>query len=157
MAQFTKSYDVKINVIFPHITKTMPDKDSQRIQQTTFFKYEPQKVLPQSTVAFQEIIPVEQSNEDKAEEIFQQLEDLQGEFKRAENFAGQGLQGLVYTYDINDPVNESLVIAETAIFGVATGIITYDKYKKLLNLISVVDEMILDATIQNGGNLNVAS
>jgi hypothetical protein len=152
-----KNFDVKINVIFPHITKSMPVKDSKRIQETTFFKYEPQKSIAQTegSLSFEKI--EEQTNEQKMDELNQELEGLKNDFKRLEDQSNKAFKNYAFSYDVNDVKNEALRTAEEAIFGTATGIITQDKYKKVLNLMSAIDELIMEKTIDNGGTLNVAS
>lgn len=156
MAIGTKSFDVKINVIFPHITKSMPTKDSQRIQQTTFFKYEPQKSVAQTEGSLSFTTEEEETNEQKMDNLNIELETIKGDFKRLENQADKAFKNYAFAYDINNTQNEALRNAEEAIFGSATGIITQDKYKKVLNLMSAIDELITEQTIENGGSLNVA-
>ena len=155
MALTTKSFDVKINVVFPHVTKTMPTKDSDRIQQTTMFKYEPQKTVAQpellSTVSATEV----ENNNDRLSRVNDELEEIKTDFIAMEEKANIAFKNYSYTYDVEDPRNETLKNAEEAIFGIATGIITQAKYKKVLDLISAVDSKLVDLTIQNGGGLNV--
>lgn len=157
MATIQKYFDVKINVIFPHISKTIPDKDSERIQTTNFFKYEAQKAVQQPDLSI--FSPVEedetQSNEDRVKGIDAELEVMEDDFKRLEDRADVAFKDYVFVYDVTDPAFEQLKEAEEAIFGVATGRITQDKFTKVLDLIDVIDEVVIDATIENRGELNV--
>lgn len=158
MALINKSFDVKINVIYPHISKTIPDKDSDRIQTTTLFKYESQKSLEQPDAALYQ--PEEDetvSNETRVKKVDEELEQMESDFKRLEDKTESAFANYVYEYDITDPANEALASAEEAIFGVATGIITQAKYKKVLELLDSLDDMLIDATIENEGKLNVGA
>ncbi|MDD3412452.1 MAG: hypothetical protein PHY47_00465 [Lachnospiraceae bacterium] len=151
----TKIFDVKINVVYPHITKTIPAKDSERIQQTTFFKYEPQKSVAQPELLSAVATNEPESNNDRLARTNEELEEIKNDFIRMEEKANNAFKNYSYTYDIEDPRNEGIRNAEEAIFGVATGTITQAKYKKVLDLISAVDSKLVDLTVSNGGGLNV--
>lgn len=157
MANIQKSFDVKVNVVYPHISKTIPVKDSDRIQTTNFFKYEPQKAVQQPDLSLYQ--PPDdgevQTNESRMKKLDAQLEQMQDDFKRLEDKTEKAFKDYVYEYDLLDPASEDIANAEEAVFGIATGIITQAKYKKVLELLDTVDEMIVDGTIENGGTLNV--
>lgn len=157
MAVIQRYFDVKINVVFPHISKTIPTKDSERIQTTNFFKYEAQKSVqqPDLNLFSTQEEPVEESNEDRVKRIDSELEVMEDDFKRLEDRANQAFANYVFVYDVTDPAFEQIKEAEEAIFGVATGRITQDKFTKVLDLIDVIDEIVIDATIENRGELNV--
>lgn len=157
MATIQHYFDVKINVVFPHISKTIPEKDSERIQTTNFFKYEAQKSVQQPDLALfaPQEEEVDETNEDRVKRIDNELEVMEDDFKRLEDRADKAFKDYVFVYDVTDPAFEQLKEAEEAIFGVATGRITQDKFTKVLDLIDVVDEMVIDATIENRGELNV--
>jgi hypothetical protein len=157
VANTQKSFDVKVNVVYPHISKTIPEKDSKRIQTTNFFKYEPQKAVTQPDLSLYQ--PPEEkeaeTNETRMKKLDGKLEEMESEFKRLEDKTEKSFQNYVYTYEIDDASTEAIANAEEAIFGVATGIITQAKYKKVLELLDTIDQMLVDATIENGGKLNV--
>lgn len=159
MAAISKTFDVKVNVVYPHISKTIPEKDSTRIQTTNFFKYESQKSVQQPDLsAYQPEDSVEsETNETKVKKIDEELEQMEDEFKRLEDRADLSFQSYVYEYDPTDPANELIASAEESIFGVASGAITQDKYKKVLQLLDAVEDMLIDATIENKGTLNVGA
>jgi len=158
MALIQKSFDVKINVVYPHISKTIPEKDSERIQTTNFFKYESQKTVQQPDLSLYQPDSEEEAktNENRLEALDGELEQMEGEFKRLENRADKAFANYVYEYDLTDPASEDVANAEEALFGVATGVITQAQYKKVLELLDVLDEVLVDATIANGGTLNVS-
>lgn len=159
MASIQKSFDVKINVVYPHISKTIPEKDSERIQTTNFFKYEAQKAVQQPELSLYQPSSINEpeTNETRMKKLDTELEEMESDFKRLEDKTEKSFRDYVYKYDLKDPGTEAIANAEEAVFGVATGLITQDKYKKVLELLDTIDEMLVEATIENQGTLNVGS
>lgn len=157
MAAVTLSYDVKIVVVRPFITKNLSDTDLSRINQTTTLKYEtlittnPQ-ALSSGVISIndEEILSALDQSIAELDEIYQEFDDLG---KKAE----EALKSIVYTYDVTLPENELTAQAERDIFGSATGIITFEKYKKLIELEDIINREIQERMINNGGKLDVAS
>jgi hypothetical protein len=157
MASVTLSYDVKIVVVRPFITKNLSDTDLSRINKTTTLKYEtlttnaPQAIGSGfSVIDDEEVLSALDQSIAELDEIHDEFDDLA---KRAE----EALKNIVYTYDITLPENELTAQAERDLFGSATGVITFEKYKKLMELEDIINVEIQERMINNGGKLDVAS
>lgn len=148
MQKIQKNFDTKITVIFPTISRTIPLKDSNKIRETNFVKYEPQKAVTQVAVSS---AVIEESPSNWMTDAIKDMSELESDFARIEDVADKQLRDKIFKYDIKDPRNDALLEAEMEIFGQVTGVITYDMFKEVLLLKDVVQEMISNHTIENGG------
>jgi hypothetical protein len=155
MALISKTFDAKINVIFPHISRSIPSKDSDRIRATNFFRYESQKTVQTQGGSVAAIEEVELTNSSRLDIIDSELKELKKDFKKIEEHADKAFEGLVYTYNVQDESNEHIENAERNIFGDATGLITFSKYKQAKELLEAVDEIIRERMVRDGGEFNV--
>lgn len=150
MDYVSKSIDVKIKIVYPQISRTIPNKDSAKIRETNFAKYEPQKTIAavQSTAA---VFTPKQEEDEWTKSITNEMKELEYDLARLERMADKKLKDKKYTYDVKDPKNDPLLEAEKAIFGSASGVITYDMFKEVLCLKDAIDQMVAEETIVNGG------
>lgn len=155
MALIKKSFDVKIKVYYPHLSHSIPQKDSRRIQSTNFNKYEPQKTI-ESTVRSVET-PVRETEVSLMERITDEYKSLENDFSRLEEKAGDRLKSLVYNYDPSIPGSDAMMEAEVSVFGTASGRITFDMYKQALGLKEAIDELMQEEALDNDGELKVVA
>lgn len=158
MALVTKEFDVKIRVILPRLTKGISAQDKERIEARTLFKYEPQSPVQQPVAA--------QSSKDDGQEIsltelreqaLQEMRDLSKDFKKMRDAAGKRLASIEFRYDPEAIENESYRDAEEGLFGIATGVIGYDKYLKAQEYSQKIDEEIRRRLVANGGTLDAVA
>lgn len=153
MASITKSFDVKIKIIRPFITKNLSEDDLSKIKQNTALKYEslkttsPEGSLQNEELSSEEVVDYLAQSAKELDELYQGFDDLA---RKAE----EDLKSIVYTYDITDPANELIADAEIALFGSATGIITLAKYKKVMAYEEIVNREIQEKMVENGGMLD---
>lgn len=157
MASITLSFDVKISIVRPYITKNITDTDLGRITQTTNLKYETLQTLsPQSSGTVSNTISNEEVLSSLAKSL-EELDEIYDDFAQLEKKAGEALEKIVFSYDVLSTENELLANAERAIFGSASGVITYSKYQKLLELEQIFNREIQERMVTNGGTLNVVA
>lgn len=156
MASVSLSFDVKISIIRPYITKSLGNNDISRINETTNLKYESLKTLTPQSLNTTESISEEEVLSFLDESV-QALDSLHQDFDDLASKAEQALKDIVFTYDVKDPQNETLANAERSLFGFASGIITFAKYKQLDELEKVINEEIQNRMLENGGTLDVVA
>ena len=157
MASITLSFDVKISIVRPYITKNITDTDLGRITQTTNLKYETLQTLsPQSSGTVSNTISNEEVLSSLAKSL-EELDEIYDDFAQLEKKAGEALEKIVFSYDVLSTENELLANAERAIFGSASGVITYSKYQKLLELEQIFNREIQERMVTNGGTFNVVA
>lgn len=155
MATINKSFDVKVNIVRPYITKNISDVDSLKISQTTSLKYETLKTLaPEGTAATSETTEEESSGD--LLDLSKRLDNLCDSFEDMMARAEKVLKQIVFTYDVTLPENETIANAERDIFGSASGIITFEKYKKILDFEEILNRELLERMVENNGVLDVA-
>jgi hypothetical protein len=155
MSTVTKSFDVKINIIRPYITKNLSDNDFTKINQTTALKYESLKTKTPEGIASTE----EYSDEelvDYLSDSVKELDDIYDNFDDLTKQAEKELNAIVYTYDVSLPENELIANAERVLFGSASGVITFAKYKKVLAFEQILNREISEQIVNNDGVLDVA-
>lgn len=157
MATITQSFDVKITIIRPYITKDLSSEDISRIRQTTNLKYESLKTLtPQGTKQIEEL-PTDEEVLSYLEQSVNELDQIHKDFDDLTTRAEESLNKIVYTYDVSNPDNEITANAERTIFGSASGVITFAKYKKLIEFEEILNREIQERMINNGGTLDVVA
>lgn len=157
MATITQSFDVKITIIRPYITKDLSNEDISRIRQTTNLKYESLKTLtPQGTKQIEEL-PTDEEVLSYLEQSVNELDQIHKDFDDLTTRAEESLNKIVYTYDVSNPDNEITANAERTIFGSASGVITFAKYKKLIEFEEILNREIQERMINNGGTLDVVA
>lgn len=155
MALITTNYDVKINIIRPFITKNISEVDLSKITQTNTLKYEALKTTaPQSSL--EDVIRNEISPLDSLKESIEHMDSIYNQFDDLAALAEKDLNKIVYTYDVSLLENELMANAERALFGSASGVITFAKYKKVLAYEQLLNRQISENMINNGGVLDVA-
>lgn len=154
MALVKQSFDVKINIIRPYITKNLSADDITRISETTNLKYESLKTItPQAFfdedagLSDTEVISEIDKRVKELNELIQEFDDLEEKATRAMN-------KIVFTYDVSDPANEFIANAERAIFGSASGVITFSKYKKLMEFEEIINRELQERMVNNNGVLD---
>lgn len=157
MTPISLSYDAKITIVRPYITKNITDTDLSRITQTTNLKYETLQTLsPQSLGVVPSDIPEEEVLS-YLDESIKELDQISDDFGQLAQKAEEMVKNIVFTYDISLPENEMMANAERAIFGSATGIVTYEKYKRLVELEEILNREIQERMVMNGGTLDVVA
>ena len=155
MAQIQKEIDVKIRVIFPRLTKGISDADKGRIEAKTLFKYEPQSPVPFAAEKKPESAPVsEVSTSELRERLLTDLEKISKDFGDLADKAGKRLASISFRYDASSVNNEKYATAEEGLFGIASGEITHEKYRKIQEYSKKIDEEIRRRLIENGGSLD---
>lgn len=157
MASISLSFDVKISIIRPYITKSLGGNDISRINETTNLKYESLKTLTPQALG----TPSNEINDEEVlsflDQSIKELDTLSENFGDLAAKAEQALKDIVFTYDVKKPEYETLANAERSLFGFASGIITFAKYKQLEELERIVNEEIQNRMIENGGKLDVVA
>jgi len=154
MAIVTKSFDVKIDIKRPYITKNLSNDDFSKIIQTTTLKYESLK-----TTAPQAATQVDEAEEETGNPLAEAIKETDQIYEEFEDLASQAekeLNSIVLTYDPSLPENELIAEAERNLFGSASGVITFSKYKKVLAYEQIVNRQISENMVENGGTLDVA-
>jgi Asp-tRNA(Asn)/Glu-tRNA(Gln) amidotransferase C subunit len=155
MASIAQSFDVKINIIRPYITKNLSQNDLQKINQTTALKYQAQKTTsPQG--ALEDITTSNEEVSNYLVDSVKELDEIYDSFDDLSIQAEKDLNKIVYTYDINLAENELIANAERILFGSASGVITFAKYKKVLAFEQIINREIQERMVNNGGILDVA-
>lgn len=155
MAMVSKSFDVKISIIRPYITKNLSEDDFSKINQTTALKYESLKTTaPQGSLGDPDI-----SNEEVTDYLGDAVKELDAIYDGFEDLRAQAereLNTVVYTYDFGLPENEMTANAERSLFGSASGVISFAKYKQVLAFEQILNREISERMVNNGGILDVA-
>ncbi len=155
MASITQSFDVKISIIRPFITKDLSRDDFDKITQTTTLKYEtPKTKTPQGALSGPPLSDEEVGS--YLADSIKELDQIYDEFDDLAAKAEKDLNKIVYTYDVALAENEMIANAERALFGSASGVITLSKYKKVLAFEQIINREIQEQMISNGGILDVA-
>lgn len=155
MATIKKFFDIKINIVRPYITRNISDSDSLKINQTTSLKYETLKTLAPEGVAVTSELSDEEVSGDLLD-LSKRLDKLCESFEDMMARAEKTLKQIVFTYDVTLPENETIANAERNIFGSASGVITFEKYKKVLDFEEILNRELLERMIENNGVLDVA-
>lgn len=153
--QITKSFDVKINIVYPYLTKNISAKDSERISRNTLFKYTPQQAIEVTQAVSQPLKVEEESQIDIVTKVAKRFKDLFDGFSALKEQAEKSLEGIVYNYDSSRIENEALSNAEEGIFGTVSEKITFKKFKQAIELREKIDEEIQRRAIVQGAR-NVA-
>lgn len=153
----SKRFDVKINTIRLKRNKDLSEKDSNRIERKKDFIFTPQKTITEIPQFSRKDSIELQSNSDSLTDIISELNEIQSNFQRLEEMNDRGISNFLYQYNTLDPQKELIKNAEEEIFGTASGAISYSKYKELLALSNIIDELLIERTIQNGGLINAVA
>ena len=136
------SFDVKISIVHPHLTRTMPGTDSAKISTNTLFKYTAQKALNTSTSEMVEEPAAVISAADLTQQIMEKAKEVRKQYSDIERVVDERLKGLVQTYSLADPDDANIAESEEYIFGTSTGAITYQQYDRCLDLVQDVAQEI---------------
>jgi len=152
MAAENRSFDVRINIIFPLLTKSLNDKDVDRIKATGAFNFESR---PQVDTAIGELASLSfektTGTKERVENLKKEFNNMLGDFARLEKAMEKKASHIVLKYDPEVAENETLTDAEETLFGVATGEITYQMYKKVLDYEHKVNKYISHQSVENQG------
>lgn len=155
MASITQSFDIKISIVRPFITKDLSRDDFNKITQTTILKYEtPKTTSPQGVLEGPP--PSDEEAGNALADSIKELDKVYDEFDDLSARAEKDLNKIVYTYDVSLPENEMIANAERALFGSASGVITLSKYKKVLAFEQIINREMAEQMTNNGGILDVA-
>jgi hypothetical protein len=147
--------DLKIRVVFPTLTKSLPTSDRNKLGQTGTFKYEPRPQVETAQASNTETnFTASTPQKDRFNKLGEDLDDLIAEAERIEKVYRERSQGIVFEYDPANAQNEALATAEREIFGSASGRITYTMFEQILNLEEKINKWISHQSIINDGQLN---
>lgn len=155
--QIKKNFDVKIKIVFPYLTKNMSDKDSERISRSTLFKYKPQESIASPQMVSQSEISEEKDDKDLALELIKRLKNIYDGLADLKKIARRGLKDIVYRYDVKNPENEQIYLAEEGLFGIPTGEITLNKYESALQFKSLIEKEVTRRALAKGVENEVAA
>lgn len=155
--QIEKSFDVKINVVYPYLTKNISKKDSERISRSTLFKYETQKNITSSKMAAETIVSEEGSEKKVTERLVKRFKTIYDNFDQMGQIAERKLSEIVYEYDPANLEHEAITDAEEGIFGVADGQVTFENYRQAIELKKIIQEEIARRAMLEGGKNSVAA
>lgn len=155
MAIVSEDFDVKVRVVFPFLTKSLSTDDNQQINATGNFNFEPPPQVDTAQGLGTGESPVtETTAEDRAEGLKNDLGDLLKRFNRIQEAMKKRSQHIILRYDPELTENEALANAETDLFGVASGAITYAMYEQVIGYEEKVNKYISHLSIENEGVLN---
>lgn len=155
MATVSDNFDVKIRVIFPFLTRSLPVDDNTRINATGNFNFEPPPQVDTAQGLIVSESPVkEKTRKEKADDVKKDLCDLLLEFDKIQDVIKRRSKHITLKYDPELTKNEALADAEIEIFGQASGRITYDMYEQVLAYQEKINKYISHISIENGGQLD---
>jgi len=158
MAAVSESFDVRIRVIYPRLTKSLPEDDSKRINATGNFNFEPPPQVDTAQGLAAESSPIkEKSTEERVDNLKKGLDGLLIDFDRIQDMMRKRAGHIVLEYDPELTQNEALANAEAELFGGASGQITYSMFEQTLALQEKVNKYISHMSIENDGVLNGAA
>ena len=143
MATISEDFDVKIRVIFPFLTKSLPADDSERISATGTFNFDPPpQVDTAQGAAVNENRVKETPAADRVTSLKGELEDLLAGFDRIQEAMKKRSNHIILRYDPELTQNEALANAEADLFGVASGKITYQMYEQIVEYQEKINKYI---------------
>ena len=149
------SFDVKIRVVFPRITKSLPDKDSEQISAIGAFTFSPPPTVDTTTsAAATSSLSQQVAEDDDVEKLKNDFNDLLADIERIEKVFAKRTGHIKLEYDPERVENDALATAEENIFGGASGVITYDMYKKVIDFQQKINKFISHQSIENEGMLS---
>lgn len=154
MATVTDDFDVKIRVVFPFLTKSLPKDDNQRINATGNFNFEPPPQVDTATGSTVGTSPIQETNkEERKEELRTGLINLLERFDKIQSAMEKRSKHITMEYDPEITENEVLANAEIEIFGSASGSITYKKFEEVLAFHEKINKYIAHLSIENKGTV----
>ena len=158
MAAVTENFDVKIRVIFPFLTKSLPTDDSTRINATGNFNFEPppQVDTAQGAVVSQSSVK-EISKPERVQNLKTGLDELMDDFDLIQKVMRKRAGHIALNYDPELTKNEALASAEMDLFGASSGRITYAMFEEVLAYHEKINKYISHMSIENGGPLDAVS
>lgn len=158
MAAITESFDVRIRVVYPLLTKSLPKDDSKRINATGNFNFEPPPQVDTTQGLAAKSSPVKSIGvEERVDNLKNGLDALLVDFDRIQDMMRKRAGHITLEYDSELTQNEALANAEAELFGGASGQITYSMFEEALALQEKVDKYISHMSVENDGVLNGAA
>lgn len=155
MAQINFNADFKIKVVYPYLTRSLTKDDKTRIGATGSFRYTPKPQVDSAqsantTANYKE--PA--STKERAAKLQDGLLDLLKQIEQISQSMSKRAKGVVFKYDPALAENEEYTDAEETLFGFASGVITFDMYKQILDFEEKIDRWIGHQSIENNGKIN---
>lgn len=154
MSSVAQSFDVKISIIRPYVTKNLSTEDLSKINQTTKLKYESLKTNAPQFSSFQNEEPSDMEILSLMDSSIAELDSLIEDFDDLSKKAEEAMDKIIFTYDPDDSENELIANAERSIFGTASGIITYSKYKTIRDYEEILNRELQERMTNNNGILD---
>jgi hypothetical protein len=152
VAAVSENFDFKIKVVFPLLTKSLTDDDSSRITATGNFNFEPP---PQVDTAQGQSVgesPVTQKEpNERVETLKSEFKDILGDLDLIEDAMKKRSGHITFKYDPELAENEVMANAEEALFGIATGSITFDQFLEVIKYQRKINKYISHTSIENEG------
>jgi hypothetical protein len=154
MAVIIENFDVKIRVVFPFLTKSLPKNDSSRINATGNFNFSPPPQVDTAQGLVLEESPVKGQNyTERVDNLKSGLDQLMIDFDKIQDIMRKRSQHLILTYDPELTENEALANAEIDLFGSASGRITYQMFEQVLAYQEKINKYISHLSVENGGTV----
>ena len=155
MAAITEDFDIKIRVVFPYLTKSLPKDDSDTITATGNFNFEPPPQVETPIGATTTSSPIKGINPSaRADTLKSNLNSLAADFDNIQEAFRKRAKHIALKYDPELAQNESLANAEISIFGFASGEITYEMFDLVIDYENKIDKYISHMSIENEGVLS---
>lgn len=154
MAAVSEKFDVKIRVVFPYLTKSLPKNDNERINATGNFNFNPPPQVDTAQGSILGSSPIREiNNEERVSNLKDGLDNLLGEFDKILEVIKKRASHFTLVYDPELTENEALANAETDLFGLASGKITYAMFEQVLAFEEKINKYISHLSIENGGTV----
>lgn len=155
MAAVTDNFDVKIRIVFPFLTKSLSEDDSDRINATGNFNFEPPPQVDTAQGAIISESPIQElSKTERIENLKNELAEMLDEFDKIQEAMKAKAKHIVLVYDPELTKNEALAEAELELFGTQSGRISYEMFEEVLAYQEKINKYISHMSIENGGPLD---
>lgn len=152
MAAVSENFDVKIRVVFPFLTRSLPKNDNDKINATGNFNFTPPpQVNTAQGLAVSENLVKAPSYSDRISNLKNGLSGLMNDFDKIQDVIRKRCKHIVLVYDPELTENEALANAEIDLFGVASGRITYEMFEQVLSYQEKINKYISHLSVENGG------
>jgi len=159
MATITENFDVQISVITPKVTKNLKKRDLDRLTATNNIKYTAQKSTDASSSPLinNQVYSVDDEVKSDADYLLDEFEDILGEIERIQSVVDKRSKDLYIEYNPYSAENEALAQAEETLFGYASGKITYEMYKQVIEYNERINKYLSQKSINSNGGVSLAA
>ena len=149
------NFDVKIQVVYPYLTKSLNNKDRETVKAIGTFKFESRPQVETATSgAVQNNFVKAKSAADRAQTLKDKFGVLLSDLEKVEEVIKKRAGHITLKYNPELTENEALTNAEETVFGYPSGEITYARFKETIDFLSKVDKYISHQNVENQGVLS---